>query len=99
MTWYTGSNNINSPVHGLLEHATILGIIIYAEGRVLRLKTPLGAVIELCTPHESHFKACIRESCSHLIFTQLANRLAHEDEVAAASLAAARKNTNLKHIQ
>ena len=46
--------------------------------------------------HESHFKARIRESCRFSIFSHLANRLAHEDTVAAAALEAARNKSKNK---
>ena len=63
----------------------------------MMLHTPLGAKLALCITHESHFKACIRESCRFPMFSYLASRLAHEDANAAAALAKALKDPKLKH--
>ena len=40
------------------------------------IKTPLGAVLQLDTTHETHYKACIREACRYAIIQQLITRTA-----------------------
>ena len=60
---YRGKDNINGPVHGLYQYANVLGIQITIEGGVIMMRTPLGARLSICTSHETHFKACIKEAC------------------------------------
>ena len=61
------------------------------------MRTPLGARLPLCTSHETHFKACIKEACRYSILKHLASRLEYEDAKAAATIAAALKKSNVKH--
>ena len=89
---YTGTDLINGPVHGLYHYANNLGILFTIESGVIMLSTPPGAKLPLCTPHETHFKACIRESCRHALITHLVSRLKFEETRAAAAIAAASKN-------
>ena len=96
-TMYTGTDNINGPVHGLYQYATVLGILITIENGVIMMLTPLGAKLQLCTPHETHSKSCIRESCRYSLFKHLASRLEFEEVKAASARAAALKNPHIIH--
>ena len=64
------------PVHGFMTACAKIGIKVMCTDQNVQIKTPLGAVLSLDTPHETHFKACIREACRYALIQNLIERTA-----------------------
>ena len=62
-------------VHGFVVKAAAVGIVISIEqdGEIW-IQTQLGAKMKLRTCHETHYKACIRESCRYAAIQHLCDR-------------------------
>ena len=74
------------PAKGLLEACQALGINLSLRDNKVILQTPLGATLDLETDHETHFKACISESCIHTILAHLEARTDGKDKPGRADM-------------
>jgi hypothetical protein len=70
-----GIRHSAGPVHGFVVKAATVGIVISIEqdGEIW-MHTQLGAKMKLRTCHETHYKACIRESCRYAAIQHLCER-------------------------
>ena len=71
MNLHDPDKKINGPMHGLVEYATALDICFTRYDNEIIMETPLGHKMDLCTPHITHFRHVITETCRYAAMKQM----------------------------
>ena len=69
-----GAEHITGPAHGIITACEKIGVTIECTSEEVIIRTPLGAKMNLNTPFDTHFQACIREACRYTIIKGLITR-------------------------
>ena len=77
---YETGSKLNGPMHGLVEYAQALHIVITCDDTNIYLETPLGHKIDICTDHISHYKYVLTETCRYALMEQLNKRVNYDLE-------------------